>query len=118
MTLRDNGHPTTFTVALDHANQRLDQFLVSHLPETSRARVQQLITQKKVLVDGKEPKPSLHLRGGEKIEILGEVDRPPLRAMPEEIPLDVVYEDDDVAVVNKPAGMMVHAGAGATDADR
>ena len=118
MTLRENGHPTTFTVAPDHANQRLDQFLVSHLPDTSRTRVQQLITQEKVLVDGKVPKPSLHLRGSEKIEITGHVERPPLRAIPEEIPLDVVYEDPDLAVVNKPAGMIVHAGAGATDADR
>jgi 23S rRNA pseudouridine1911/1915/1917 synthase len=118
MTLKDNGQPTTFTVPPDHANQRLDQFLVSHLPETSRARLQQLITQEKVLVDGKVPKPSLHLRGGEKIEITGDVERPALRAIAEEIPLDVVYEDPDLAVVNKPAGMMVHAGAGATDADR
>jgi 23S rRNA pseudouridine1911/1915/1917 synthase len=108
----------TNTVPATAANQRLDQFLVSHLPETSRARVQQLIAQQKILVDGKSPKPSLHLRGGETIEILGEVERPPLRAMPEEIPLDVVYEDAHLAVINKPAGMMVHAGAGATDADR
>jgi len=110
-------HPALITVPT-HTAQRLDQFLVSHLEETSRARIQQLITQEKVLVDGKIPKPSLHLRGGEKIEILGEVERPPLRAIPEEIPLDVVYEDADMAVINKPAGMMVHAGAGATDADR
>ncbi len=111
-------HPATITVPREAASQRLDQFLVSHLPETSRARIQQLIAQEKVLVDGKSPKPSLHLRGGETIEILGDVERPPLRAIPEEIPLDVVYEDKDLAVINKPAGMMVHAGAGATDADR
>jgi 23S rRNA pseudouridine1911/1915/1917 synthase len=110
--------PTILTSTSENAGQRLDQFLVSHLPETSRARVQQLIAQEKVLVDGKSPKASLHLRGGEKIEILGEVERPALRAMAEEIPLDVVYEDDDLAVVNKAAGMKVHAGAGATDADR
>ena len=108
----------SFTVPLDHPAQRLDQFLASHLPETSRARVQQLISQGKVLVDGNAPKPSLYLRGGEKIQICGEVERPPLRAIPEEIPLDVVYEDADLAVINKPAGMTVHAGAGATDADR
>jgi 23S rRNA pseudouridine1911/1915/1917 synthase len=52
------------------------------------------------------------------IEILGEPTRAPLRAIAEEIPLDIVYEDDDLAVVNKPAGMMVHAGAGATDSER
>jgi 23S rRNA pseudouridine1911/1915/1917 synthase len=110
--------PTILTSTSENAGQRLDQFLVLHLPDTSRARVQQLIAQEKVLVDGKSPKPSLHLRGGEKIEILGQVERPALRAMPEEIPLDVVYEDDDLAVINKPAGMKVHAGAGASDADR
>jgi len=105
-------------VAPEHADQRVDQFLVSQLPETSRARVQQLIAQGKVLVDGKAPKASLHLRGGEKVEIIAQVERPPLRATAEEIPLDLVYEDDDVAVVNKPSGMMVHAGPGAADDDR
>ncbi len=103
------------TVAPEHAGRRLDQFLVSHLPDVSRARVQELITQEKVQVNGKPAKPSLRLRGGETIEILAPARRPPLRAIPEAIPLDIVYEDDDLAVVNKPAGMMVHAGAGATD---
>ena len=110
-------HPATIIVPTN-TTQRLDQFLVSHLSETSRARIQQLITQEKVLVDGKKSKPSLHLRGGERIEIVGDVERPPLRAIPEEIPIDIVYEDSDLAVINKPAGMMVHAGAGATDAER
>jgi 23S rRNA pseudouridine1911/1915/1917 synthase len=112
------GHPTTITVSPEHATQRLDQFLASYLHETSRARIQQLIAQEKVLVDGKSTKPSIHLRGGEKIEILGEVERPALRAMAEEIPLDIVYEDDDLAVVNKAAGMKLHAGRGETDAAR
>jgi 23S rRNA pseudouridine1911/1915/1917 synthase len=108
----------TLAVGAEGKGQRLDQFLVSQLPDTSRARVQQLITQEKALVDGKPARPSLHLRGGERIEILSDVERPPLRAIPEEIPLDIVYEDEDLAVINKPAGMMVHAGAGATDAER
>ena len=99
----------------DHAGRRLDQFLVSQLPDVSRARVQELIDQQKVLVDGKPGKRSLKLRGGETIEILTPAERPPLKATPEDIPLDIVYEDDDLAVINKPAGMMVHAGAGATD---
>ena len=63
-------------------------------------------------------KPSLRLRGGEQITILGDPEPPPLRAIAEDIPLDIVYEDDDLAVINKPAGMMVHAGAGATDDER
>ena len=106
------------TVTPEHAGRRLDQFLVSQLPDTSRARVQELISQEKILVDGKGPKVSLRLRGGEEVEIVGEVQRPPLRAIAEDIPLDVVYEDGDLAVINKPAGMMVHAGAGATEDER
>jgi 23S rRNA pseudouridine1911/1915/1917 synthase len=60
-------------------------------------------------------KASLRLRGGEQVLVLGPPKLEPLRAIPEEIPLDIVFEDDDLAVVNKPAGMMVHAGAGATE---
>ena len=60
----------------------------------------------------------MKLRGGERISVLGPAPRPPLRAIAEEIPLDIVYEDDDLAIINKPAGMMVHAGAGATEDQR
>jgi 23S rRNA pseudouridine1911/1915/1917 synthase len=118
MTLQERPHLTSITITVEHAGRRLDHFLVSQLAETSRSRIQQLIAQEKVLVDGRPAKASLHLRGGEHIEITGEVERAPLRAIAEEIPLDVIYEDDDLAVVNKPAGMMVHAGAGATDDER
>src|SRR5205085_11291878 len=58
---------------------------------------------------------SQRLRAGDRVEVVGAAARPPLRAIAEDIPLDVVYEDDDLAIVNKPAGMMVHTGAGATD---
>ncbi|HEV2699427.1 MAG TPA: RluA family pseudouridine synthase [Terriglobales bacterium] len=109
---------TRFVVTPEDAGKRLDQFLVSQLPDTSRVRVQELITQEKIVVSGSPAKPSLRLVGGEDIEVLGEVQRPPLRAIPEDIPLDVIYEDDDLAVINKPAGMMVHAGAGATEDQR
>lgn len=109
---------TNFVVGADHAGRRLDHFLVSQITDSSRSRIQQLIAQEKVLVDGKSAKASLLLRGGELVEIVGEVERPPLRAMAEEIPLDVLFEDEDLAVVNKPSGMMVHAGAGATDDER
>jgi 23S rRNA pseudouridine1911/1915/1917 synthase len=113
-----NQSNQVFTTGPEHAGRRLDHFLVSQLADSSRSRIQQLIAQKKVLIDGKSAKASLLLRGGEHIEIVGEVERAPLRAIAEEIPLDVVYEDDDLAVVNKPSGMMVHAGAGATDDER
>ena len=107
--------PITIAVALEDAGKRLDQLLAARLDHVSRARVQQLISQGKVLVNDAEAKASLKLRGSETLKILGEVERAPLKAMAEEIPLDIVYEDDDLAVINKPAGMMVHAGAGATD---
>jgi len=109
--------PISIIVAVDAAGQRLDQFLAAQLPDLSRARVQQLLREQKALVNGSAAKPSLKLRGGEQITVIGGPP-PPLRAIAEDIPLDIVYEDADLAVINKPAGMMVHAGAGATDDER
>jgi 23S rRNA pseudouridine1911/1915/1917 synthase len=103
-------------VPSDAAGSRLDQWLVTQLPEVSRVRVQQLIAQGKILVNAKAPKASLKLHGGEEITITGAVELPPLRAFAEDIPLEVLYEDDALAVVNKPAGMAVHAGSGKDDA--
>jgi 23S rRNA pseudouridine1911/1915/1917 synthase len=105
--------PTLLKVPADHAGERLDRFLVSQLPEVSRARIQQLIAGGKVHVNGAVAKPSRSLRERDRIELLGSPKAPPLKAFAEDIPLDVVYEDDALAVVNKPAGMVVHAGAGA-----
>ena len=116
--MSDSVFPITITASADAAGQRLDQFLAAQLPDTSRARVQLLLEEEKALVNGKPSKPSLKLKGGETITILGDAVPPPLRAMAEDIPLEVIYEDEDLAVINKPAGMMVHAGAGATDDDR
>jgi 23S rRNA pseudouridine1911/1915/1917 synthase len=107
--------PTSYTAPAESAGTRLDSWLVAQLENVSRARVQALLSESKVLVDGAPAKPSLKLRGGETVEVLGEASLPPLRATPEAIPLDVVYEDNDLSVINKPAGMMVHAGSGASD---
>jgi 23S rRNA pseudouridine1911/1915/1917 synthase len=107
--------PLTISASNEDAGKRLDQFLATQLDGVSRARVQEMIAEGKVLVNDAPAKPSLKLRGGERISVLGEAHRPPLKAIAEEIPLNIVYEDDDLAVINKPAGMMVHAGAGATD---
>jgi 23S rRNA pseudouridine1911/1915/1917 synthase len=108
---------TPFAVESAATGQRLDQFLAAHL-NLSRARVQELIRDEKILLNDSPAKTSLKLRGGERITILGTPARPPLRAIAEEIPLDIVYEDNDLAIINKPAGMMVHAGAGATEDTR
>jgi 23S rRNA pseudouridine1911/1915/1917 synthase len=96
----------------EDAGKRLDQFVVSRLDEVSRARVQQLIERKKIEVDGRAEKPSYRMQGTEVVRLLAAPTPRPLNAEPEDIPLDVVFEDDAIAVVNKPAGMMVHAGAG------
>jgi len=102
----------TFTAAETDAGQRLDHFLQSHLGQYSRARLQSWIKQGRVLVNGLAAKSSLVLRGGEAIDVdPGEL--PPLSAAPEDLPVDILYEDDAVIAVNKPAGLVVHAGAGA-----
>jgi 23S rRNA pseudouridine1911/1915/1917 synthase len=107
--------PILIAATAEDKGKRLDQFLTAKLENVSRARVQELISQGKVLVNGAESKMSLKLRGSEQITILGQAERAPLKAIAEEIPLDIRYEDDDIAVINKPAGMMVHSGAGATE---
>jgi 23S rRNA pseudouridine1911/1915/1917 synthase len=108
----------TIEATAEAKGQRLDHYLTEQLEDTSRSRVQLLIDQGDVLVNGLREKASLKLRGGERIDITGEPHPAPLKAIAEDIPLDVVYEDADLAVVNKPAGMMVHAGAGQSDDER
>ncbi len=102
-------------VPAEAAGQRLDQFLTSQLDGVSRSRVQLLLEQGDVVVDGGRLKASSKLRGGESIVITGEPRPAPLRAVAEDIPLQVVFEDADLAVIDKPAGMMVHAGSGQTE---
>lgn len=112
-----------FGVEESNAGQRLDQFLTAHFNEVSRARMQQLIEQGRVAVVGldgqaRAVKASGKLRAGETVVVTGKAVVAPLRAEAEAIPLEIVYEDAFLAVVNKPAGMMVHAGSGATDSAR
>jgi len=97
---------------------RLDAYLAKAIPEISRARVVLLIDAGQVSVDGESAKGKQKLKGGELVEIEGEPQPQPLHAEPEDIPLTVVYEDDDLAVIDKPAGMMVHAGSGAPEHNR
>ena len=105
----------TIEVPSEASGQRLDQFIATQLEGVSRSRVQMLMDQGDVLVNGEREKASLKLRGGERIVLTGEPHPAPLKATAEDTPLDVVFEDTDLAVVNKPAGMMVHAGAGQSE---
>lgn len=93
------------------ASTRLDVFLARRLPELTRSRVKALLEEGKVLVNGKEAKAGLKLKGREDVLITLPEEKAS-EVMAEDIPLDVLYDDDDVVVVNKPADMAVHPGAG------
>src|ERR1700745_2746133 len=103
---------TELIVTAEQAAARLDRFLALELSEMSRTRIQALMDEGRVLVDGAAMKPSHKVEEGATVVI----DIPP--TLPagveaENIPLDLIYEDDDIAVINKPAGIIVHPGAGA-----
>ncbi|HXU90663.1 MAG TPA: RluA family pseudouridine synthase [Methylomirabilota bacterium] len=104
-------HARTLSVPVADAGARLDRWLAGHVPELSRARLQALIDAGHVRVDGGIPKASRRLSGGEEVSLV--IPPAPAETLaPEPIALSVVFEDDDVLVVDKPAGMVVHPGAG------
>src|SRR5438552_6570863 len=108
-----NEAPTTFKLVVpkEHARMRLDLFLVKSLPEFSRSRIQQLIRACFVRLNGATTRPHQVVRTGDQIEL---TNPPPekIETRPEAIPLETLFEDDDLIVINKPAGMTVHPGAG------
>jgi 23S rRNA pseudouridine1911/1915/1917 synthase len=91
--------------------KRLDAFLHGRLPEFSRSRIQTWIRDGRVVVEGRTTKSSYQIRGTEKIGV-EPAQLTPLKATAEDIPLNVLYEDESAVAINKPAGMVVHAGAG------
>lgn len=106
--------PIILTATGEDGGLRLDSFLASRLPETTRSAAARLIEAGRVTVDGGIPAKSLKLSGGETVSVL--LPEPePLAARGQEIALDVVYEDGDVIVVNKPAGLVVHPAPGHPD---
>src|SRR5438874_528750 len=107
----EDSTPIELLVSANEAKLRLDQFLAKRLPEYSRSRLQQLIRTGFVRLNEQVPRPRQIVRSGDKIDLL----EPPLEkieTLPEPIPLDVLFEDDDLIVINKPAGLTVHPGAG------
>jgi 23S rRNA pseudouridine1911/1915/1917 synthase len=95
------------TFRVEAAGQRLDQFLHEQLPQHSRTFLRNLA----LTVNGRPAKPSYRVRAGDEVQV--EIPPPrPLGTQPEDIPLDVLFEDDDLIVINKPAGMVVHPAAG------
>ncbi len=103
--------PRKFSVPPEAAGLRLDRFVSSQNPDLSRTRVQELIHDALVLLNGKPAKDAHKVHTNDVVEVIP-TQRPPLHAEAEAIPLEILYEDDDLLAVNKPAGMTVHAGAG------
>ena len=99
------------TIAKEQARQRLDRVLADSLPAFSRARLQALIRDEFVLLNGKAARPRDLVRADDVVE-LREPEIEKVEAQPEEIKLDVIFEDDDLLVLNKPAGIVMHPGAG------
>jgi 23S rRNA pseudouridine1911/1915/1917 synthase len=98
-------------ISVEENGTRLDRVVAAHCPELSRTRVQELLELGLAQLNGKVAKGSHKVRAGDLVEVVAP-ERPALRAEAENIPLDILYEDEDVLAVNKPAGMSVHAGAG------
>ena len=105
---------TALTAGPEAAGERLDSFLAARLPGLTRSAAARLIETGQVLVDGKPARKSARLAGGETVEVTLP-DPEPADALPQDIPLDVVYEDNDVIVVNKPSGLVVHPAPGHPD---
>src|SRR5256885_15340429 len=107
----ENSTPTELVVSANEAKLRLDQFLAKRLPEFSRSRLQELIRDGFVRLNNSTSRPRQTVRNGDKIDLT----EPPLEkieALPEQIPLEVLFEDNDLVVINKPPGLVVHPGAG------
>ncbi len=104
----------TIKVPADYSGQRLDQVLAQLFPDYSRARLQQWIKAGQVCVNGQQRRAKDKLEGGEQIE-LEATSEEEVSWQGQDIPLTIVYEDDDIIIVNKPAGMVVHPAAGNYD---
>jgi 23S rRNA pseudouridine1911/1915/1917 synthase len=111
-SVSDDSDIAEFIVSTEDAGQRLDRFLAAQLPEVSRNRIQSLLDEGHILVDGAAKKPSHRIALGEKVTV-GLPPPSPGSLEPEPIPLAMLYEDSDLAVIDKAAGMIVHPGAGA-----
>ena len=101
-----------FEIDKGQAPMRVDKYLATHMEYTSRHRIQCAIRQDYVRVNGKVAKANCIIRPGDIVTFVMPYQRRGLEILPENIPLDIVYEDEDVLVINKPAGMVVHPGHG------
>lgn len=112
--MSESAHTYRFDVPDEALGSRVDAFLVRALPELSRSRLKNLIDAGHVRLEGAPTKSSRKLRGGEWLEV-DIPHAPPSELTPQEMSLDVLFEDDDILVLDKPAGLVVHPGAGNPD---
>lgn len=105
---------TVFSVSPESAGERLDKVISAEEPSLSRSAAQKLIEDGAVTVNGKTAVKSLKIKGGETVSVIIP-DPVELKAVPQDIPVEIVYEDDELLVVNKPKGMVVHPAAGNPD---
>lgn len=104
---------TTYYFTIENETGRIDKVLTELMPEVSRSQIQLWIKEENVTVNDKVVKPNYKVQSQDEIEVV-EPDPVPLDAVAEDLPLEIVYEDSDVAVVNKPQGMVVHPSFGHT----
>ncbi len=106
--------PKSHLLTATESFSRLDKFLAERLPSLTRSYVKNLIDGGKVLVNEREAKPSQKLKAGDMVQVT-EPDAAPIDVKPQKMPLDIVYEDAHLIVINKPAGLTVHPGPGHPD---
>jgi 23S rRNA pseudouridine1911/1915/1917 synthase len=109
---REAGGPLELSVPAEAAGLRLDQALARLLPQYSRSRLAHWVRENRVTVDGRPAIPRATVWGGERIEVRPEPEPEVLAHRPEPIPLAVIFEDEALIVIDKPAGLVVHPGAG------
>ena len=102
------------TLIVDRDARRLDRFVADRVPDLSRSRLHRLIAQGNLTVDGVETKPATRLRGGQRVTVTIP-DPVESHLKPQDMALDVVYQDEDILVIDKPAGLTVHPGPGHPD---
>ncbi len=116
MSNADLHADSTWRVSPEQVGQRLDHYLVLALDNLSRTTVQQLIAAGSVLINGRVSKPGYLLRNNDEVQVLRAMPSAPSKEVrPQALPLDIVYEDDDLLIVNKAAGMVVHPAPGHYD---
>lgn len=109
--MNNSSEVINLLVEIEDKGTRIDKYLAGELEDISRSRIQKMLDEENVLVNGKPVKSNYKLNGSESIAItIPEIIVPEI--VPEDIPLDIVYEDDDVILINKPKGMVVHPAAG------